>query len=211
MMPEMDGIELCQALKSNINTSHIPIILLTARTSTVYEVDGLETGADDYIRKPFNAQVVKSRVKSTLENRQKVRAHFMNQIRFETSTSIKPVNKEEKFIQEVSGLVEGALHDNDFSIEVLSDQMCMSQSTLYRKIKSLTGLSIAGFIRSIRLKKSTEILLTDDMKLSGVAYAVGFNDYKYFKKSFIEQYGISPKDYRESGGQSVLKTDLKHE
>lgn len=198
MMPEMDGIELCKHLKNNIETSHIPIILLTARTSTVYEVDGLDTGADDYVHKPFDAKVIRSRVASQLENRKKVRAHLINKIRFESTPKIKPVNREEKFIHDLSATVEKSIQDELFSIESLADEFCMSQSTLYRKIKSLTGLSIAGFIRSIRLKKATEILITEDIKLSAVAYSVGFNDYKYFKKSFTQQYGVSPKEYREN-------------
>lgn len=203
MMPEMDGIELCGVLKNDIRTSHIPIILLTARTSTVYEVDGLETGADDYVRKPFDSEVIKSRVASQLENRQKVRSYLVNQVRFESNKTIKPINREEKFIQEVSDLVEKSILDETFSIDNLADDLCMSQSTLYRKIKSLTGMSIVGFIRSIRLRKATEILITEDIKLSAVAYSVGFNDYKYFKKSFTQQYGFSPKEYRENAIQEA--------
>ena len=198
MMPEMDGIEMCKHLKNNIQTSHIPVILLTARTSTVHEVDGLETGADDYVRKPFDAKVIKSRVASQLQNRQKMRSYLVNKIRFESRPAIKPVNKEEKFINDLSKKVEESMHDEHFSIESLADVLCMSQSTLYRKIKSLTGMSIAGFIRSVRLKKATEILITEDIKLSAVAYSVGFNDYKYFKKSFSQQYGLTPREYREN-------------
>jgi len=198
MMPEIDGIELCAFIKNDIRTSHIPIILLTARTSTVYEVDGLEMGADDYVRKPFDSQVIKSRVASQLGNRKKVRSHLVNQIRFEPNNVIKPVNREEEFIHKLSEIVENSINEEEFTIDTLADDLCMSQSTLYRKIKSLTGMSIVGFIRSIRLKKSTEILLTEDIKLSAVAYAVGFNDYKYFKKSFTQQYGVSPKEYREN-------------
>ncbi|MEM9895002.1 MAG: two-component regulator propeller domain-containing protein [Bacteroidota bacterium] len=203
MMPELDGIELCGILKDDIRTSHIPIILLTARTSTVYEVDGLDTGADDYVRKPFDAEVIKARVVSLLQNRSKVRSHLINQLRFKTDVVIKPENREEKFIQDLSSRVEGSLQDSSFSIDILAEELCMSQSTLYRKIKSLTGLSIAGFIRSVRLKKATEILISENIKLSAVAYSVGFNDYKYFNKSFTEQYGISPKEYREQAFNSI--------
>jgi YesN/AraC family two-component response regulator len=199
MMPEMDGIELCALLKNDIRTSHIPVILLTARTSTVHEVDGLESGADDYVRKPFDSRAIVSRVASQLDNRSKIRKHFYNQVRFNNHKSIKPVSKEEKFIDEVSEIVEKSIHKGDeFSIDKLADDLCMSQSTLYRKVKSLTGLSIVGFVRSMRLKKACEILLTEDIKLSAIAYNVGFNDYKYFKKSFIQQYGVSPKEYRDN-------------
>ncbi|MEX0275630.1 MAG: ATP-binding protein, partial [Flavobacteriaceae bacterium] len=197
MMPEMDGLELCKTLKSKIATSHIPIILLTARTSTVYEVDGLNIGADDYVRKPFEANVLRSRVTSQLENRKKIRSHVQNKLRFEIDTSIQKVDFQEKFVEEAFSLVNEHLDDPNFGIEMLAEKLFMSQSTLYRKIKTLTGMSISGFIRSVRLKKASEILLTQDLKLSAVAYSVGFNDYKYFKRSFIKQYGISPREYRE--------------
>lgn len=197
MMPEMDGIELCRHLKKDIRTSHIPIILLTARTSTVYEVDGLDTGADDYVRKPFDVDVIKARVASLLENRQHVRASLLNKLRFEVSPSVQPLNKEEKFIDDISKRIEENIDNESFSIDVLADELCMSQSTLYRKIKSLTGMSIAGFMRSIRLKKAAEFLITEDLNMSQAAYKAGFNDYKYFKKSFKEQFGCLPSEYVE--------------
>lgn len=197
MMPRMDGIELCKTLKSQVSTSHIPVILLTAKTSTDHEITGLNVGADDYIKKPFDAMVIQSRVTTLLDNRIKTREHLVRKLRFEPNVPVVAENFEEKFLNEVTTLVEKHLEDSHFSIEYLSDNLCMSQSTLYRKIKSLTGLSIAGFIRSVRLKKASEILVTQDVKLSAVAYMVGFNDYKYFKKSFTKQYGESPKDFRE--------------
>ncbi|NQZ76762.1 MAG: response regulator, partial [Ekhidna sp.] len=198
MMPEMDGLELCRILKEDLRTSHIPIILLTARTSKVYEIEGLDHGADDYVTKPFDASVIRSRVASQVENRKKVRSYLINKIRFEPNAVHRAVDKEEQFIHDVSAIIEGSIQDTDFSIEALADELCMSQSTLYRKIKSLTGFSIAGFVRSIRLKKSAEILIAEDIKLSAVAYSVGFNDYKYFKKTFTEQFGLSPRDYRQN-------------
>ncbi len=207
MMPEMDGLELCKLLKNDIRTSHIPIILLTARTSTVHEVDGLDLGADDYVRKPFDTNVIKSRVATLLENREKVRNHLLNKVRFEPNTTNPIVDKEEKFIQDISEMIEKNMLNAEFGIESMSDDLCMSQSTLYRKIKSITGLSIAGFIRSIRLKKAAEMLISEDTKLSAIAYSVGFNDYKYFKRSFTEQFGLSPKTYRENRIEE-LKSEL---
>ncbi len=198
MMPEMDGLEMCRILKGDLRTSHIPVILLTARTSKVYEIEGLDHGADDYVSKPFDASVIRSRIASQVENRRKVRSYLINKVRFKPNTVHRAVNKEEKFIQDVSGLIESSIQDAEFNIEGLADELCMSQSTLYRKIKSLTGFSIAGFVRSIRLKKAAEILIAEDIKLSAVAYSVGFNDYKYFKKTFTEQFGLSPRDYRQN-------------
>ncbi|PHQ28808.1 two-component regulator propeller domain-containing protein [Leeuwenhoekiella nanhaiensis] len=200
MMPEKDGISLCKELKSQISTSHIPVILLTARSSTVFEINGLNTGADDYITKPFNANVVKARINSLLENRRKLQEHLLNKVRFEpTKADVNATIKdpEDDFIEKAILLVEDNLQNPDFGIENMVDELYMSQSTLYRKIKSLTGLSLTAFIRSIRLKKAAQIILTSNTKLSHIAYEVGFNDYKYFKKSFVDQFDCLPSEYRD--------------
>ncbi len=199
MMPGKDGITLCKELKSQITTSHIPIILLTARTSTVYEIEGLQTGADDYITKPFNAAIIKARIKNLLENREKLRAHFLNKVRFEP-TSAEPgpdADAEGAFIHKAILLVESNLDNPAFGIETMMTELYMSQSTLYRKIKSLTGLSLTAFVRSVRLKKSAQLILSSDLNLNQIAYEVGFNDYKYFKASFKKQFGCVPSQYKE--------------
>jgi signal transduction histidine kinase/DNA-binding response OmpR family regulator/ligand-binding sensor domain-containing protein len=199
MMPGKDGITLCKELKSHINTSHIPIILLTARTSTVFEIEGLKTGADDYITKPFNANVIKARIASLLENREKSRAHLLNKVRFEpTADELHPEeDTENAFINKAILLVENNLDNLEFGIENMVDNLNMSQSTLYRKIKSLTGLSLTAFIRSIRLKKAAHLILSSDLNLNQIAYDVGFNDYKYFKTSFKKQFNCLPSKYKE--------------
>ena len=195
MMPVMDGIELCKRVKSQVSTSHIPVILLTARTSAVYELNGFDTGADDYIKKPFNPLIVKSRTNNLIENRNKLRDYFTRKIRFEP-TDFKVKNAEEDFIQKAMKIVEGNFRNENFGIEVLTGQLFMSQSTLYRKIKSLTGMSITGFVRSIRLKEAARLILSEDLKLNQVAEDVGFNDYKYFKDCFKKQFGCLPSDYK---------------
>jgi signal transduction histidine kinase/ligand-binding sensor domain-containing protein/DNA-binding response OmpR family regulator len=197
MMPEMDGLTACKILKSNIGTSHIPIILLTARSSNMYEIKGLKTGADDFITKPFDPQVVKARIATLLQNRSKIREYFLNKVRFEPNVSkIEEDDSESKFIQKVITAVEEDLLNEEFGIESLTDICFMSQSTLYRKIKSLTGLSLTGFIRSIRLKKAAELILTENIKMSEVSLSVGFNDYKYFRVSFVKQFGCLPSKYK---------------
>lgn len=199
MMPGKDGITLCKELKSQIITSHIPIILLTARSSTVFEIQGLETGADDYITKPFNPTIIKARIASLLENRKKLRTILLNKIQFEPTLAEIEIdtNTESAFIHKAIILVENNLQNSDFSIESMVDELHMSQSTLYRKIKSLTGLSLTSFIRSIRLKKAAHLILIDDLNLSQIAYEVGFNDYKYFKISFEKQFKCLPSKYKE--------------
>ena len=197
MMPKKDGLAVCKELKEQITTSHIPIILLTARSSNLYEIQGLELGADDFITKPFDPKIVKARISSALQNRSKLREHFLNKIRFEPTVS-KSENKDQEtvFIEKVVQLVEENLTNEEFGIESLKDKLFMSQSTLYRKIKSLTGLSLTGFMRSIRLKKAAEIILMENEKLNAVAFRVGFNDYKYFGESFKKQFGCLPSEYK---------------
>ena len=199
MMPGKDGITLCKELKSQIITSHIPIILLTARSSTVFEIQGLQTGADDYATKPFNPTIIKARIASLLENRKKIRSLLLNKIQFEPTLKEVEIdtNTESAFIHKAIVLVESNIQNGSFSIETMVDELNMSQSTLYRKIKSLTGLSLTSFIRSIRLKKAAHLILIDELNLSQIAYEVGFNDYKYFKISFEKQFKCLPSKYKE--------------
>jgi signal transduction histidine kinase/ligand-binding sensor domain-containing protein/AraC-like DNA-binding protein len=199
MMPGKDGITLCKELKSQITTSHIPIILLTARTSTVFEIEGLKTGANDYVTKPFDAKVIKARVESLLENRDILRAHLLNKVRFEpTASEIETdTDIENSFITKAILLVENNLENTSFGIDNMVDELNMSRSSLFRKIKSLTGLSLSAFIRSIRLKRAAHLILTSDLNLSQISFEVGFNDYKYFKTSFKKQFNCLPSKYNE--------------
>ena len=198
MMPVKDGITLCSELKNNLSTSHIPIILLTARNSTLFEISGLESGADDYITKPFNANIVKARIKSLLDNRTSTRKHLLNKVRFEPIIGVNDKDIEIGFIEKAITLVEENIQNTNFGIDKMTDYFCMSQSTLYRKIKSLTGLSLTAFIRSIRLKKAAFLISTTDTKLSYICYEVGFNDYKYFRTSFKQQFKCLPSKYKNS-------------
>ncbi|NME70434.1 hybrid sensor histidine kinase/response regulator transcription factor [Flammeovirga aprica] len=205
MMPKMNGIELCQLLKDNISTAHIPILLLTAKTDNKHEIEGLQSGADDYIRKPFDVNVLNTKVDTHLQNRIKVQRHFQNKIRFEPNASLNTENKDEKFLQDLSEFINLNLENDEFHVETLAEHFCMSQSTLYRKLKGLTGMTIAGFIRSIRLKRASELLLQEDLKLYVVGGLVGINDYKYFKKEFTKQFGVSPKDFREKKKKEMME------
>lgn len=199
MMPGKDGLTLCKELKSQIITSHIPIILLTARSSTVFEIQGLETGADDYVTKPFNPTIIKARITNLLESRKNLRALLLNKIQFEPTVIEveKDASTEGAFIHKAILLVENNIQNSSFSIDTMVDELNMSQSTLYRKIKSLTGLSLTSFIRSIRLKRAAHLILIDDLNLSQIAFEVGFNDYKYFKISFEKQFKCLPSKYKD--------------
>lgn len=197
MMPQMNGIELCHELKSNMATSHIPVILLTARASEAAELEGLKTGADDYITKPFNPSIMRTRITNILENRKKLKEYYQKKVRFQPDVKqVTADNLDEVFLNKAIELVNQNMHNENLGIEMMVDHLFMSQSTLFRKIKALTGLSITGFIRALRLKKAAQLILQTNMKMSDVAMEVGFNDYKYFKKSFQQQFGCLPSDYR---------------
>ena len=196
MMPGLNGISLCSKVKSNTTTSHIPVVLLTARTATVFEVDGLKTGADDYIKKPFDPAIVTARLESILKNREKLRKYYVNKIRFEPNGAIKAKDFEGAFLQKAIAFINENLEHDMLGIDSLAGHMCMSQSTLFRKIKSLTGMSSSAFIRAIRLKNAAERICSEEVSLKQVAFEVGFKDYKHFKSCFKTQFNCLPSEYK---------------
>lgn len=197
MMPNMDGIELCKQLKSNVGTSHIPVLLLTARTSTVYQVNSLQIGADDYVTKPFSSDVLRARIQSLLNNREKLRKYYLNQLRFEPGKLKSGPDPEEKFLSDLIALIEKSLGEENISGDFLAQELFMSRSTLFRKIKALTGLSISAFVRGVRLRRAAERLLSEPQTpISQIAFDVGFMDSKYFRKCFRQEFDSLPSTYR---------------
>ncbi len=193
-MPRMDGIELCRRLKSDILTSHIPVVLLTARTTLVYKIDGLETGADDYITKPFSMQLLALRIKNLIQIRESLREKFGKS--FDLSPSAVTVNSlDEEFLQRILDAVEKHMDESEFSIDDLARSMAISRIQLYRKLKALTGETPNSLLRSIRLKRAAQLLATHRFNVSEVAYKVGFTDLKYFRERFREQFGVNPGEY----------------
>jgi signal transduction histidine kinase/AraC-like DNA-binding protein/sugar lactone lactonase YvrE len=198
MMPGIDGLEFCATIKSNIRTSHIPVVLLTARTSSIFQAEGLETGADDYITKPFNVKILNIRIRNLIESRRKLRARYSQDI-FLKPKEIANNKPDEIFLNETIRIIEKYLDDPDFKIEILTTELGMSHSVLYKKIMALTDLSIVEFIRSIRLKKASYLLKEQQSPISEISHLVGFSDPKYFSKSFKEFYGKTPSEFRRSG------------
>jgi len=190
----MDGIELCSRLKKNIQTSHIPIILLTAKNMVESWIEGLETGADDYIPKPFNLQILEIKMRNIIESRRKIKNIF---------SSPEPVAPEklssnkldEEFITKAYQILEKNYNESNFSVEQFAREMFVSRSLLYKKIKALTNLNITDFINSYKLKKSVELIKSTDQSISEIAFKTGFNDPKYFSRIFKKFYGTSPSDY----------------
>ena len=194
MMPEMDGIELCKKIKNNSTISHTPVVLLTARTSEEQKMQGFELGADDYITKPFNFEILQSRIRNLIHQREIFHKDFRRQIEVK-ATDIKITSMDEKLIQNAIKFVEEKISDADFSVEDLSRELGMSRVHLYKKLLSLTGKAPLEFIRTIRLQRAAQLLEKSQLTISEVAYKVGFNSPKYFAKYFKDEFGMLPSAY----------------
>lgn len=196
VMPEMDGIALCKAIRGNELFSHLPVIMLTAKSQSEYQLEGLQSGADAYIAKPVEMGVLAAQIKTLLTNRKLIIDKFRHQE--DTNTSELGLNEsDQEFLNEAIAVVESNLEDSEFSNESFCSQINMSQSTLYRKLKSITGMSANEFIRNIRIKKACELLQTTNKSVADIAYMVGFNDPKYFGVIFKKEKGVSPSKYVE--------------
>ena len=194
MMPRSDGLELCQMIKQNSLTMHIPVVLLTARSATVHELEGLELGGDDYIVKPFNPQLLYAKVQAIVQNRLKLRAYYQGQIRLEPNEVTIP-DADRLFLETAMHIVEANLSESTFNVPLLVREMGVSQSSFYRRIKSITGQSVVEFIRDVRLKRAAVLLTTSSLRVSEVAAQVGIDDVKYFRQMFQKLYGQSPSTY----------------
>ncbi|MDB5115591.1 MAG: ATP-binding region ATPase domain protein [Mucilaginibacter sp.] len=193
MMPKMDGIELCRNLKSDIDTSHIPVILLTARTPLIFKMEGLETGADDYVTKPFNFSILEARVFNLIEGRQKLRSRYQKEIMLEPQ-NIAISETDGHFLNKVLAFIEAHMGDETLNVEQLSDAVAMHRNTFTKKIKALTDQTAVEFIRSIKLKRASQLLSHGQLNVNEVAYSVGFSDVNHFRKCFKEQFGYTPKE-----------------
>ncbi|MCB0554220.1 MAG: response regulator [Phaeodactylibacter sp.] len=196
MMPEMDGYELCDALKRDERTSHVPVILLTARTADEDRLAGLKRGADAYLTKPFNKEELLVRLKNLVEVRRLLQERYA-QLAMEESPSDRKPDIEDAFLQKLRLAVEAALNDQDLSVTALGPAVNLSQAQVYRKLKALTGKTPSQFIRSIRLQKAVELLETTSQNISEIAYQVGFNDPNYFTRTFHQEFGKAPSEFRK--------------
>jgi signal transduction histidine kinase/DNA-binding response OmpR family regulator len=193
MMPGMDGITLCHQLKTDERTSHIPVILLTAMAGDNAKLQGLETGADDYLTKPFDNRELIVRIKNLIENRRQMRERYSKEMLLGPK-KIPVSSMDEKFLQKVMEAVETNMGDPDFSMEKFGQQVALSRMQLHRKLKALTGNSPGDFLRSMRLKRAKRLLESRAGNVSEVAYEVGFNNLSYFSKCYKEEFGLSPNE-----------------
>ncbi|MDR0659025.1 MAG: response regulator, partial [Mediterranea sp.] len=190
MMPIMDGNEMCRELKKDVRTSHIPIILLTAKDSLHDREEGYQVGADSYITKPFSASLLHSRVNNLLRTRRNLAKHFSANAAFNDKSSViaESLNKlDNEFIRKINSLIEDRLSSDKVDIGYLSDKMWMSSSTLYRKMKALTGLSTNEYVRKVKLKHAERLLLEGKYSISEIAFKVGVNNLSYFRQCFKEE------------------------
>ena len=194
MMPAMDGFELCKKLKQDIRTSHIPIILLTAKADIPSRIEGLETGADAYIVKPFNQRELLVRMQKLLELRRKLFRRYSTGYGLESSSD--PIlQKEDLFFKKLNEIILKNLGDEFFNIQVLCNEMAMSKSQLYRKFSALTNIPAARYIRTLRMQKAKELLQTTALNITEVGYEVGMKSVSVFSKTFKEEYGYSPTEF----------------
>lgn len=191
MMPGMGGIELCRRLKSSVETSHVPLILLTALTSRNDIIAGLEAGANDYVVKPFDMSVLRVRIRNILDNRNRLRKQLTSQGEMPADEDYAS-ELDRTFIENVQGIINAHISDSDYSIADVCRELGMSRTSVYNKIKSLTGLSINDYMRVTRLNRAKELLLEHRYTVAEVAYMVGFSDAKYFSTCFKKQFDISP-------------------
>jgi DNA-binding response OmpR family regulator len=211
-MTGIDGIELCARVKKSELLAHIPVILLTAASSTEVKLKGIEGGADDYITKPFDSKLLLARVDTILKNRNRLQRYFFDHITLQEST-IKVPAEYRDFLKDCIRVVEENLDTEDFTILKFSRAMGMSRSSLYQKIKNISGQSPNAFIRSIRLRRAAVLIIKENMNVNQAAFQVGIGDARYFREQFTKLFGMTPSDYRKkyrqpfSGEMNLLRPE----
>lgn len=196
MMPEMDGFELIEKVKSNIEFSHIPVVLLTAKVNSQSKVQGYELGADAYLEKPFSIDVLLARIENLLQSRELLREKFLKNP-FIGASTVALTKSDEEFITKLNNLIQENIAESEFNVENMAEYFNMSRASFYRKVKGVLNLTPNEYLRVKRLKHAAEILRDGDVKVNEVSFMVGFNSPSYFAKCFQQQFGILPKDFQE--------------
>jgi signal transduction histidine kinase/ligand-binding sensor domain-containing protein/DNA-binding response OmpR family regulator len=197
MMPEMNGFELCERLKSDDRTNHIPVVLLTAKSTTAEQVEGLEKGADLYLTKPFSTHILDLSVRNLLDGKEKMRQRLSRELAFLRLDSTEKRDKEPEilFLQKLTQTILIHLDRQDFNVEKMAKEMGMSVPVLYKKVRAITQMSVNEFVKIQRFRKAAELLTTTEMSVFEVSLAVGFEDRKYFSREFKKHFGVSPNDF----------------
>ena len=198
MMDEMDGYGFCRRIKDDLKTAHIPLILLTAKTPVEAELEGFETGADDYITKPFNLAVLTARVKSTIASRNKLREKYRREISKPSNSDI-PLSSDERMLKRLYEYLEEKMTDSELRVEDICAGVGVSRSQLYKKLRELTGLSLSEVIKEIRFRRAKQLLKEGKFSVNEVAYMVGFSDADYFRRCFKAEFAITPSEFSKQG------------
>ncbi|PTS96486.1 two-component system response regulator [Pedobacter sp. HMWF019] len=194
MMPEMDGFEFCKRIKSSIEFSHIPVILLTAKNTMQSKIEGLELGADVYMEKPFSPEFLQVQASSLIANRNKIKAYFSSSPLLHIK-SIAYSKADEQFLEKIQSIIVQNIQNQQLDVEHLAENMNMSRPTLYRKIKSISNLSPNELINLARLKRAAELLSEGTLKIYEISEMVGYSSQTHFGRVFLKQFGMSPTDY----------------
>lgn len=202
MMPKLNGVQLLQKIRNNIETSHVPVILLTAKTTIESQLEGLSYGADDYITKPFSVSYLKARIVNLLEQRKRLQGIFDSYEKSDDPKEYNPkpyliTDQDEQIMQKVMLAIEENIDNNDFSVEDLGNVVGLNRTSFYYKLKSLTGYTPVEFIRDVRIKRAAQLLINSQLLIKEIAYMTGFSDMKYFTKSFKNKYDVTPSEYRK--------------
>ena len=193
-MEIMDGLELCKKIKENEQLSHIPVILLTASSNPETHLQGITDGADDYITKPFNDELLLARVNTLLKNRGNLRSYFLDSITLKENSQKVPAEYQE-FLNKCIAIIEANMGNKDFTIKTFASEIGMSHKSLYTKIKIISGDTLNAFIRSVRLRRAAMLLLTENINITQVGIEVGIEDQKYFRQQFVKLFGMTPSAY----------------
>ncbi len=201
VMPGMDGIQLLKELKKNINTNHIPVILLTSQTEFANRIEGLSQGADGYLGKPFDMDELIVLASNLITNRVRLKGKYSgSQTQEEKVTSIELQGNDNALMERIMKVVNANLNNPEFSVEMLAQEVGLSRTHLHRKMKEMTGLSTSDFIRNLRLRQAADLLKSGQCTVTQIAYAVGFSNQAHFSSAFKKVYGMTPKEYMESAG-----------
>jgi signal transduction histidine kinase/ligand-binding sensor domain-containing protein/DNA-binding response OmpR family regulator len=211
MMPVMDGLEFCKRIKQDTKTSHIPIILLTAKSLTSQKIEGIKMGADIYMTKPFEIELLEAHVDHLLERQTELAQYFKHELITQPISATAGENEDDRFLKKVMNTIEVNIANPEFSVELLSEEMGMSSTHLYRKLKSLTHLSANEIIKKYRIKKASLLLKNKEGNISEIMYEVGFSNLSYFSKCFKTEFGLTPKEYqqKESKHSYSLQSDVE--
>ncbi|HEY9044320.1 MAG TPA: two-component regulator propeller domain-containing protein [Ohtaekwangia sp.] len=203
MMPVMDGLAMCKQIKSNPKTSHISIVILTAKGLTSQQIEGLSIGADIYLTKPFEIELLEAHIDHLLKRKKELADYFRHELIVQPSAAATGENVDDKFIKKVMSIIEANIANPDLSVEMLSDEVGMSSTHLYRKLKATTQLSPNDIIRKYRIKKASLLLGNKEGNISEIMYAVGFSNLSYFSKCFRAEFGVTPKEYQQKTYKST--------